>query len=448
MSDCGRKVLLISYHFYPDAAVGARRPTEFAKSLSDNGFDVDVLTAKRELLDKPGYVNSIFSVREYPDPVNVLWCLVKKIRNVFRQGGGGQVSVKKTVNQMTETEKSTLAVKNENFSKKLKRYVLSYQALMSAQKTWVLSCVFYLLWLKLIGKRYDIVLSSSPPASVNFIALLAKKIFNAKWICDLRDPIIQWEDIYPECISGFRVSIEESLEMQYLKSSSNVLVTTPSFYAEVSKKLTRQSFDVERVAVLYNGYDVEPLESNNNLCSDKVFRIVHAGTLYMNRDPIPFFLAIKKLIDLSIFERKELVVEFYGDCQLWNGIDLSEWLKSENLNDVIQLKGVIKGDLLPKIYCSADLLLAFAQGQPKQIPAKIFEYIPYSGRILAITEKESDTATLLGEYQLGLQADNLEESIVGAIRTIIDEGRQSMSERKSLFSREKQNLKLIELCCD
>ncbi len=447
-SNCSKRILLISYYFHPEPAVGARRPTEFAKSLEAEGFSVDILTVKRAVKRTPEYVNSLYEVREMPDPINIIWAGIKKIKKLLVSQGSQYIDLKKTANQMTCEEREVRAETKETLSNKAKRYVLSFQALISAQKMWVVSCVFQIVWLKMTGKKYDIILSSSPPSSVNLIAGVARYIFGAKWICDLRDPIIHWEDLYPECVSGLRVVVEEFLERKYLQLSDAILVTTPSFFREVEGKLALHGCGKEKVQVLYNGYDNQFECLGNSSALTDSFRIVHAGTLYMNRDPIPFFNSIKKIVESADIPREKLVVEFYGDCRVWAGVDLFEWLKNEGLDDVILLKGIVSSDELPGIYKSSQILLAFAQGQPKQIPAKIFEYIPYAGDILTVTEDDSDTAVLLKEFNLGVSVNNQVDSIKKALNEIFKNRYSSENKNKSEFSRGKQNSKLIELCRD
>ena len=51
MNNSAKKILLISYHFPPSAAVGGLRSLNFAKSLPSLGWSPYVLTIKEQYLD-------------------------------------------------------------------------------------------------------------------------------------------------------------------------------------------------------------------------------------------------------------------------------------------------------------------------------------------------------------------------------------------------------------
>ena len=41
-----RRILIVSHHFYPEAQVGAKRMSELARHLCDDGDEVVVITAR------------------------------------------------------------------------------------------------------------------------------------------------------------------------------------------------------------------------------------------------------------------------------------------------------------------------------------------------------------------------------------------------------------------
>src|SRR2546425_39693 len=79
-----RRILIIAYHFPPDAAVGALRPLKFAKYLPQFGWEPWVLTVRpeyyesldRSRLDEVRYPSKVFPTRMLPHP-NALYKSVK-----------------------------------------------------------------------------------------------------------------------------------------------------------------------------------------------------------------------------------------------------------------------------------------------------------------------------------------------------------------------------------
>ncbi len=81
-----RRILIIAYHFPPDAAVGALRPLKFAKYLPQFGWEPWVLTVRpeyyesldRSRLDEVRYPSKVFPTRMLPHP-NALYKSVKAL---------------------------------------------------------------------------------------------------------------------------------------------------------------------------------------------------------------------------------------------------------------------------------------------------------------------------------------------------------------------------------
>ncbi|MFT6834894.1 MAG: hypothetical protein ACJA0H_000927 [Francisellaceae bacterium] len=440
-----KKVLLISYHFYPDTSIGARRPTEFVKSLHGAGYSIDVLTLNRELSNSVDFVDRFYSINEYPDPINLVSKAIKKISKVFKKNKQeGILKVKKTFNQLSKAEKEVWQTMPESFFLKARRYILSFQASLSAKKIWILLGIIKLVCIRLKRKRYNIVITSSPPIAVNVLGLVAQRLFKAKWILDLRDPVIQWEDIYPECISAGRVKLEERFEGLYLGRSDLILVTTPSYKSELDSKCILKDFNKE-IVLLLNGYDSQIKNKNIDIKrKSDVLNIIYAGSLYMNRDPFPFLLAIKNLIIKDI---RKISVNFFGSCSSWKGIDMKKWLELNEISSYVTIHGTVDSDLLDEIYQDADILLVFAQGQPKQIPAKVFEYLPYSAPILCVSEKDADTTKLLSGIVSAYVVESDEKKIQKIILSI---QKKELSENNideiKFFSRVSQNKLLIKEC--
>src|SRR5690349_21131617 len=84
-----RKILIISYHFPPDAAVGGMRPAKFAKYLPQFGWEPIILTVKQHYhrvtdpskLADLGAVPHIYRTRMLPQPGRLYMTLKARVRN-------------------------------------------------------------------------------------------------------------------------------------------------------------------------------------------------------------------------------------------------------------------------------------------------------------------------------------------------------------------------------
>jgi hypothetical protein len=82
------KVLIITYHFPPDAAVGAIRPVKFAKFLPEFGWEPIIYTVKEKyygLLDYSKFESVLKPLKIYranliPGPLHLYSRLIREVR--------------------------------------------------------------------------------------------------------------------------------------------------------------------------------------------------------------------------------------------------------------------------------------------------------------------------------------------------------------------------------
>src|SRR6266849_4551814 len=84
-----RKILIVSYHFPPDAAVGGMRPAKFAKYLPQFGWEPIILTVKQRYhrLSDPSKLKDlglgprVYRTRMLPQPGRLCLALKSCVRN-------------------------------------------------------------------------------------------------------------------------------------------------------------------------------------------------------------------------------------------------------------------------------------------------------------------------------------------------------------------------------
>ncbi|KEF32229.1 tpr/glycosyl transferase domain protein [Marinobacter nitratireducens] len=444
-----KRVLLISYYFYPDVAIGAKRPSQLVKALIAEGWSVDVITnrlgaAEEECRRGSSDYGEILSIYHHPGILNPTWKFLKRLKQRISKSTGVE-STQEQKHELTEAQ-STHASGLKRWLLWLRSHIFSLQSLFSETKAWAALSLARILLLWSTRRKYDLVISTSPPDSVHFLGLISKKLFNAPLITDLRDPLIMWEEVDPQTVTKFRQSFEESMEKTYYKNSDHIVVTSPRLEAEL---LHNHGLKVGSVTTIYNGFDGK--------ISDAIVPVmppvkgVFAGNLYFKRNPIPLFEAIKELKKNNIVNGDVFRFDFYGDCAIWNGIDLREWLEENGIDDIVSIKGLISPQEVESILGQYHILLNFTQFQPRQIPAKTFEYLRFPGRMLLISEPGSDAANLVKDDELGVVVAPDRDSICRELKTIIDGceselriDREEMS-RRMKYSRELQNRRYVAL---
>lgn len=377
-----KRILIVSYHFYPDAQVGAKRISELARMLCDQGHEVVVVASKRSSngsydprlrIDSPGLTR--IAIPSPPKLLPKLLSLVKRLRAPLR-GAKRDSAVSVRMNEGLVAKEGVLA--------RLKRFYLSLEWLVDERKLWSALAAGRLFGL-VFSKPFDVVISSGPPMSAHLAVLLARQALRCRWVMDMRDPWCD-QDHHKHVQSGFSRRINRWLEGRAIGSADAVVVTTPGYKRTLQQRYA-PVFD--RIHLVLNGFESETAKTP---APHGKLELLYAGSLYYNRDPFPLLRAVKDLVNQDGVDRSLVSLRFFGKCGCWNGVSLESWILEHGLEDCISIRPPVAAADVGRLMEEANVLVNFAQGQPMQIPAKTFDYISAQREILLITEEESDTA--------------------------------------------------------
>ena len=153
---------------------------------------------------------------------------------------------------------------------------------------------------------------------------------------------------------------------------------------------------------LPNGYDREKFEGLAAEIPPKAFgepiRVVHAGAIYVGRDPLPLLDAVKTVSEGP--EQIALDVHFFGPSPE-NGMDLCKEVSARGLDDRVSLCGQIPYAKALREMASADILLLMdSPGRTVGVPAKLYEYIGAGRPVLALGEPGGDLSLVLEQCGL------------------------------------------------
>ena len=332
------KVLVISHYVPPYNEVASLRVGDWIEALCSTGFEVDVLTTRKGLLDEQP-----FSSRS-----SVIALKTRVWQSIY-----------------------SLAWRINSFVKQYIPLFLFHRHMIWLIKEFI-SPTFQ--------REYDLVISSSSPIHVHMIAWIYVKKNDAKWIADLRD---LWVDNHLVRYQGIVRWLETHVERFYLGRASYIVVVSRG------AKLTLNARGYDRVKVLMNGVKFNKSELiNTEQCVTPVsgcasdLKIVYTGTLY---DLFP----LKEIFD--VIECADGVsLACYGNASR----SILELLRSyENCRYLGKLD---YGAALSK-QRDADILLFFGHFDRKRadvtnggvISGKIFEYLESGRPIIALVENSS-----------------------------------------------------------
>ncbi|MDR9418109.1 glycosyltransferase [Gracilimonas sp.] len=376
----GKKVLIVSYYWYPFAGVGTYRISRFVKYLLKSGWDVVILTTKE----------ASSGMKDEPDDPILNQCKVYR-SNIIEPTeliSSGNKDSSKTSNP------SIFYQKDKDWKSKLAVWARLNLMIPDAKFTWKWFAVP--MGKKIIKEENpDLILSTSPPPTTN---LIAKKLANwsgLPWLADFRDP---WTNIYyyddnPQSPRARKKN--NKLEAKTLRAADHITLVNNGFFPEHEEKIADKS------TVIPNGFDPDHIiKTERSSSKNNKFTIRYFGSLKANQYPSAFIEALKEIEENHPKKARDMFFEFFGS------IDPN--IKNEIISAVdsieVNFQGYIPHDEMMERVQSADLLLLVI-GKTKNsifvLSTKIFEYMTSENPILGIGPLNGSAAQLVQKANIG-----------------------------------------------
>jgi glycosyltransferase involved in cell wall biosynthesis len=358
------KVLLVTMYFPPAGGGGVQRPLKFAQYLPALGIETHVLAP-----DDPKWVHSD------PDLRVPTQAWVHRVRYVGPRA-------------MKPAEELRRA---EGFERALLQVQVAARRLLvpDASVTWNVTAVPAAVR---IVRQYgiDAVVTTSPPASVHFIGAAAKKATGARWLADLRDPLVANPHRRADSLgTRARQATAEQVARLVARHADGISCVSDAIAEEV------RGFDASGdVRTIPNGCDFDDFTGLEYHPAQRL-RITHAGSFFGRRDPRPFLQALH---DSGL----DVVARFVGDFREAD----RQWAASLGLGDRLELV-----DYLPRIEALRSqrdsevllLLVPDADGRGRGVlSGKVFEYLAAGRPILAVVPPDGAAAELVRETGAGV----------------------------------------------
>lgn len=304
-----KSVLLISYYFAPQNAIGAVRPTKLAKYLTRLGYEVTVLCAvpieslRDPLLQRDlDSMTAVYMVEE--NSLFRIWKTrgvqpesPKVLESRARLPEKGTTSKPAQANTSTQPSTRSSCAKAKpaaNWKRTLLNTIylfLHYRADANFARAGIRK-------LYELGKHYDVVLSTYGPWSTHTIACKAKQAGIAeRWIADFRDEVtvpFRWQ--------------KRRLK-RYIR---NVRQNADAITAVSDGFLQTMGLDAFG-QVVPNGYDLEDLDALSPPVPDaKTLSFAYCGQLQAGRDLYPVFNAVWELIREGVCDARRIRFHYAG----------------------------------------------------------------------------------------------------------------------------------------
>lgn len=401
----GKRILIISYYFAPQNAIGAVRPTKLAKYLARMGHEVTVLcgpgmngrrdpTLERDLRE----LKDVRVIREW----NPLRSRQARAAGVVPAGGAGAPAAARggLVHGAADAAYRWLRWQADRSFRR--RATAALDGLEGV---------------------YDVVFSTYAPWSVHEIAREARRRGLAKrWIADFRDEVgtvFAWQ-------AG-----RKARYLRMLRREADVLCAASRGFLEM------MGFE-DRGRVLSNGFDREDLPAAETpKAPEDGLRIVYCGMIGMgrkgvaDRDLTPMLRAVAGLIDQGVLAREAVRLVYAGG----ESAVFCRQAASCGLEACVEDHGLVSREASIALQRGADILLMASWHMASQrgiLTGKLFEYMMMEKPIVCCMSGDlpgSGVKKVLAQTGLGLCVEQAagpdgEEELRRYLATLVDRWRQ------------------------
>ena len=398
------RLLLISYHFPPDPAIGSLRWQKLARFAAERGWGLDVVARDRAELPVPDLERleeippdtRIRGVLTVPLPVeravNAAWSLYRRVRPVRvpapsppGAANGGPAG----------PERRPLAP--STFRRDEVRYVSSARD----------AARLYFAWLDFArGNQWAVeaarlgcalvepgvhraVISCGPPHSAHDAAVIVSRRAGLPLVVDMRDPWSLVQRIPEHFASPLWFRLAERHERRAVDGAGLIVTNTELARDAMCAAHADAS---SRILAVPNGFDDDPLPASR---PRRQFVIAYAGTIYLDRDPRPLFRAAARVIrDLGL-SPDAFTIELMGDVSSHDGVPLEQLAREAGVEEYVRLRLPGSRREALEFLATATLLVLLPQDSDLAIPGKLFEYMRFDAWLMVLSTRESATGALL-----------------------------------------------------
>jgi glycosyltransferase involved in cell wall biosynthesis len=416
------RALVVTYHFPPDANIGTMRTLRVVRQLAQQGLDVTVLTSHPQTY-RPGTPVDDSLLLRVPSSVRVVRARsyrgFETLKSLARRGtavpGTGQVPGT-TGLRLPAVSSSAPAARRSPLLQVLD-VIDAALAIPDQEAAWLLPAITRGVttcarW------RPDVIYSSAPAWTGQLVAGALAAALRCPWVADFRDPWgrAPWRgDRF-----RFAVAAARGLEHLVVRRADKIVFVSQGNRTEFADHYGPQV--ASKFEVVPNGCDISEFDDvpRPPVETDR-FTLLHAGSLYAGRTPVPLLRAIHAAIHQGIVDPERFRLRFLGANALGMS-ELTTLCQDLGLSRLVEFAPRVSRAESLQAMMSASSLLLLQPGHSVAVPAKVYEYLAAGRPILAIAEGE--TADIVEASGVGIVAASTDEAgIVRALEALLRRAR-------------------------
>lgn len=443
------RLMLISQHFPPNAAVGARRWEQFAQFIAERGWGLDVVMCRqagdidRARMDALPDGIRVFDV---PQPDLVVERLEHWAARAYRMvvprrapHGAATAGTNGAVPGRASIEREHMRWPPRTM-RELTRLVSAY-VVVARDEAWARHAAA-------VGRRivrpgvHRAVVSSGPPHMAHEAARHVAAAARLPLIVDMRDPWSLLPMLHETHASPWWYREARRHERHVVADASVVVANTDHARTGLAAAYPEAR---NRMITVLNGTDSYPVPPSRR---GGRFTIGFAGTVYLEQDVRNLMRASADVIRELSLTPADFGIDFIGDFGKPGELSIDAFAREAGIGDFVSVGPRRTHAEALAFLAQATMLVVFVGFGREFIPAKTFEYMRFDAWLLILTEPGSATAHLLRDTDADLVGPSDVTAIAAAIRTRYEMHRGGVVPvrvaRDDRFSRAKQAEILLE----
>jgi len=370
--------IVVTDVFPPVNAVGVYRALALSRNLIERGWRVTVVTAR----SPAGYGRDAGLLERTPAEVRVvrtasphLANLIGRLRGRRRAGGEGGGA--------GESKSAAASAAGPRGWRRAKDWVSWWLHVPDGSVGWWAPAVWGAIR---HGGRPDVVFSTAPAWTGHLVGAAVARLLGAPLVADFRDP---W------CGSAWRRvpyaahrRVDAWMERRVVGRAERVTCAWDGIRRHLADRYPERA---DRFQTILNGFDAEEIDGagTERVAAEGRCVLLHSGTLYGLRSPVPLLEGLKRLKAESPAEAARLLVALVGPTE-YNGRPLAALAEASGVAELVRVVGPVPHAQALAYLKGAEVGVLFGQGAGgggsvlAPVPAKAYEYVGAGKAVLAI----------------------------------------------------------------
>ena len=377
-----KKVLIITYYWFPSGGAGVQRWLKFTKYLRDFGWEPIIYTPENPEFPS---IDKSFE-KDLPVGLTVLKTPIWEPYNVYRKLTRKKKSDPINAAFISENKK-------QGWKERVSIWIRGNFLIPDPRKFWIKPSVNYLTdYLK--ENPVDAIITTGPPHSMHLIGFgLKKNMPDLPWLADFRDP---WTniDFYKELkLTWLADKIHHHLEKKVVRTADSMVTVSEGWKNEFVLMKPK------KIQVITNGYDESDVQQVE-VPLDEKFSISHIGTLNAARNPQTVWKVLNEICAEKADFKADLQIQLVGKVDFSVLESIRECELDGQLNKIDYLS---HSEAIAKQQSSQLLLLLINQSPNANgiLTGKFYEYLASKRPILAVGPTNGDAARVLKDTGAG-----------------------------------------------